>query len=488
MDLHEKAPDNDSDLSFEALTFGDNSNGDLQSDKAVRQPPKKKDKIRKKNGRKDSPPLEAEKSSSVYITTLDDKIDVQLLLRKMEQYGPVRGYYFKEKANFGIVQFVDHAVADIVIENFDPTGLGFEVSVERTPRAKDHLASPHSFGSMPPNTPLTSTVPSTPPPEKPDTILVLKNLPFTLKQDQLHEILLSLSTTIPQSISLHYDNVGVFRGMAFIKYRQIEDAIQVYELLNGMDVGGRKVRVEYKRKPANNNVPISKSQSLSNVDIPVEWMEDEELRWLWEQLKDFKEDVNQNEWFYPTSLTNNQKRNIYNMSEKLKLVQGSSGDTEVRVQFLRKGQHHIVSPHAEHHVGSVDKGRGIEIKGRRPRQNSDTNRAGVSSSPSGNNEPKVRSMSSSIGRNEGKQTVASSAPADMHLDWRSNQSSLSSSYNNNHPGSQAGTPQQASVLVSPLRQPKGPDGSKGFGLARKLTLNTTCAFLSSNGSAEVSVA
>lgn len=84
--------------------------------------------------------------------------------------------------------------------------------------------------------------------EKPDTILVLKNLPFSLKQDQLQEILMAMNTTAPQSINLHFDNMGVFRGMAFIKYRALDDAIKVYEALNGYDVGGRKVRVEYKRK------------------------------------------------------------------------------------------------------------------------------------------------------------------------------------------------------------------------------------------------
>jgi RNA recognition motif. (a.k.a. RRM, RBD, or RNP domain) len=59
---------------------------------------------------------------------------------------------------------------------------------------------------------------------------------------------MAMNTTAPQSINLHFDNMGVFRGMAFIKYRSLDDAIKVYEALNGYDVGGRKVRVEYKRK------------------------------------------------------------------------------------------------------------------------------------------------------------------------------------------------------------------------------------------------
>lgn len=555
---HAVAADGDSDLSFESLTFGGDSDNHANGQQG---PKKNKDKIRKKpstNNKKEAPPTpEGERGASVYITTTDDKLDVQALLRRLEIFGSVRGYYFKEKANFGIVQFVDPSVADAVIESFGSGDATFKVSVERTPRAKDHAASPHSFGSMPPpslgSTPsapaagslsnmLTSPAQTTlPPPEKPDTILVLKNLPFTLKQDQLHEILLSLSTTIPQSISLHFDN-GVFRGMAFIKYRQLDDAIQVYELLNGMDVGGRKVRVEYKRKPA-----------AKAVDIPIEWQEDEELRRLWEQLKEFKEDAAQSEWYYPPTLTNNQRRNIYNMTERLKLVQGNTADGESRVLFLRKtaqpssssntsssysshshshshDRHsHVTSPtpmdahhhphshggnngHTTHtHSGSVDnKSRGMDIKGRRTRHDSDANSRSGSAVGSPNDRGMVRN--SSVGRDGGigKHNTSSSAPSDMNLDWRGagaggggggggsggvggGGSSTNNSYNNHaqfahnmqiHHQQQQMQQQQGGVvapsptpstptsttstpLLAPLRQPRGPDGSKGFDAPRK---------------------
>lgn len=473
--------DNDSDLSFEALTFGDNHHNDAHDKNGAQYLPKKnKDKFRKKINKKEGPHTpegEREKNSSVYISTQDDKIDVQAVLRKLEHYGTVRGYYFKEKQNFGIVQFVDPSVVDAVIENFNSDDLGFHVTVERTARAKDHSASPHSFGSIPASVP--SLTPSTPPPEKPDTILVLKNLPFTLKQDQLHEILLSLSTTIPQSISLHYDNAGVFRGMAFIKYRQLDDAIQVYELLNGMDVGGRKVRVEYKRKAANATTP--RGTPDKPIEIPTEWQEDEELRKLWEQLLHFKEDQTQNEWHYPSTLTNNQKRNIYNMCEKLRLYQGTvSTDSEVRVQYLTKKP--ASSPHSDHHVGSVDSKRGVDIKARRPRHDSDAGARNNAGSPRERESDRdLRSgRNSSVGRNNDTNkhasTVASSAPADIHHDWRQ---TVPQAQNN-----------QAS-LVAPVRQPRGPDGSKGFGdqyrTARKLNLHTTCAFLAVPSTPEVAV-
>lgn len=40
----------------------------------------------------------------------------------------------------------------------------------------------------------------------------------------------------------------MFRGMAFVKYREIEHATRVFEEMNEMDIMGRKVRIEYKRK------------------------------------------------------------------------------------------------------------------------------------------------------------------------------------------------------------------------------------------------
>ena len=52
---------------------------------------------------------------------------------------------------------------------------------------------------------------------KKSSTLVLKNLPFQLRQETLAEILARLKCQ-PQTINYHYDTTGAFRGMAFVKY------------------------------------------------------------------------------------------------------------------------------------------------------------------------------------------------------------------------------------------------------------------------------
>ena len=49
-------------------------------------------------------------------------------------------------------------------------------------------------------------------------------------------------------MSYLYDGNGMFRGMAFVKFKDIETARHAFEVMNGFDLSGRKIRIEYKRK------------------------------------------------------------------------------------------------------------------------------------------------------------------------------------------------------------------------------------------------
>lgn len=131
--------DGDSDLSFEALTFGEDSNG-AHVKKEIKSNKKKAFKKERSNGPQSVrfalhipasscihclfvvtlqlqglTLLQDEKDkslSSVYVSTKGegDKIDVQGLLKRLEQFGVVKAYYFKEKQNFGFIQFLDASV------------------------------------------------------------------------------------------------------------------------------------------------------------------------------------------------------------------------------------------------------------------------------------------------------------------------------------------------------------------------------------------
>lgn len=78
------------------------------------------------------------------------------------------------------------------------------------------------------------------------TAIVVKNIPFSIKREQLLQIIEDLQIPMPYAFNYHFDQ-GVFRGLAFANFRSGEEADAVVAALNGFDVSGRKLRVEYKK-------------------------------------------------------------------------------------------------------------------------------------------------------------------------------------------------------------------------------------------------
>ncbi|KAF9911342.1 hypothetical protein EC991_003907 [Linnemannia zychae] len=78
------------------------------------------------------------------------------------------------------------------------------------------------------------------------TAIVIKNIPFSVKRDSLLAILDNLDIPKPYAFNYHFDN-GIFRGLAFANYRTAEEADMVFQSVNGFEVSGRKLRVEYKK-------------------------------------------------------------------------------------------------------------------------------------------------------------------------------------------------------------------------------------------------
>ncbi|KAH8102895.1 hypothetical protein BXZ70DRAFT_757556 [Cristinia sonorae] len=79
------------------------------------------------------------------------------------------------------------------------------------------------------------------------TAIVIKNIPFNVKREALLDIIASLAIPTPYAFNYHLDQSGQFRGLAFANFRQSVDADAVVAALNGFDVQGRKLRVEYKK-------------------------------------------------------------------------------------------------------------------------------------------------------------------------------------------------------------------------------------------------
>jgi hypothetical protein len=78
------------------------------------------------------------------------------------------------------------------------------------------------------------------------TAIVIKNIPFAVKKEQLVEVMNDLNLPLPYAFNYHFDN-GVFRGLAFANFTSPEETAQVIAALNHYELQGRKLRVEYKK-------------------------------------------------------------------------------------------------------------------------------------------------------------------------------------------------------------------------------------------------
>ncbi|KAL8810536.1 MAG: hypothetical protein Q9223_002396 [Gallowayella weberi] len=78
------------------------------------------------------------------------------------------------------------------------------------------------------------------------TAIVIKNIPFAVKKEQLVELMTHMGLPLPYAFNYHFD-AGVFRGLAFANFTSADETATVIEHLNHYELHGRKLRVEYKK-------------------------------------------------------------------------------------------------------------------------------------------------------------------------------------------------------------------------------------------------
>jgi hypothetical protein len=78
------------------------------------------------------------------------------------------------------------------------------------------------------------------------TAIVIKNIQFQCRKEILQGLMASMNLPQPYAFNYHFDK-GVFRGLAFANFSTPEDTAIVIQRMNGLDVMGRKLRVEYKK-------------------------------------------------------------------------------------------------------------------------------------------------------------------------------------------------------------------------------------------------
>lgn len=237
-----------------------------------------------------------------------DSFNTGLILRYLGEQLPhsIKTYHYRDKQNFCFVQCHTEELANAavgVLNGITMDGSPLRAQrVQRVTPGKDPLEAETTI-------------------EPPTATLVIKNLPFALKLEQLKAVLSSYPVR-PENVAFHYDSARMFRGMAFVKYTRDQDAEMIFDQINGMDVGGRSIRVEYKRK---------KEQRPLEYDPS-----DEEMKKIHDQLLHFKTQSKHPTLTFPSSLTSYQRRQIHIVADKLDLDHYSEGPPDNHYLVIAK--------------------------------------------------------------------------------------------------------------------------------------------------------
>ncbi|KAJ5272297.1 hypothetical protein N7478_007422 [Penicillium angulare] len=216
------------------------------------------------------------------------------------------------------------------------------------------------------------------------TAIVIKNIPFAVKKEQLVQLMTELNLPLPYAFNYHFDN-GVFRGLAFANFTSAEETATVIEMLNHFELQGRKLRVEYKKmlplqererierekrerrgqleeqhRPMpsgqlhtqssmtslNSHIPASSpspvSQRGQKLDVNLN---DTQTLHYYSQLLLFKEDTARDSVMFPSNLTPTQRRTVHTLAHNMGLAHASRGSGDQRqVQVFKVAAGSNVSP------------------------------------------------------------------------------------------------------------------------------------------------
>ncbi|KAJ1338755.1 R3H domain-containing protein [Microdochium nivale] len=218
------------------------------------------------------------------------------------------------------------------------------------------------------------------------TAIVIKNIQFQCRKEILQGLMASMNLPQPYAFNYHFDK-GVFRGLAFANFSTPEDTAIVIQKMNGLEVMGRKLRVEYKkmlpqdereridrekrekrgqleeqhRTPlpmhqqsalqalgVNMNKPQPSNSPLRDVDL-----NDPSTLEFYTQLTLFKNDPSREVFIFSPDVAPEQRRQIHILAHNMGLEHRSVGEADRRqIQIMKRPQH---SPpaHAQNQMSSV---------------------------------------------------------------------------------------------------------------------------------------
>ncbi|KAI9792277.1 MAG: hypothetical protein M1816_002502 [Peltula sp. TS41687] len=201
------------------------------------------------------------------------------------------------------------------------------------------------------------------------TAIVIKNIPFAVKKEQLVQLMADLHLPLPYAFNYHFDH-GVFRGLAFANFTTPDETAIVIEHLNHFELQGRKLRVEYKKMlplqererierekrerrgqleeqhrpmPASqlhnqhsmsslsSHIPATSPSPVSarNPKLDVDLNNPQTLQ-FYSQLLLFKDDNSREALIFPSNLSPTQRRTVHTLAHHMSLAHVSRGNGEHR--------------------------------------------------------------------------------------------------------------------------------------------------------------
>ncbi|KAI0154331.1 hypothetical protein GGR57DRAFT_111286 [Xylariaceae sp. FL1272] len=203
------------------------------------------------------------------------------------------------------------------------------------------------------------------------TAIVIKNIQFQCRKEILQGLMVSMNLPQPYAFNYHFDK-GVFRGLAFANFSTAEDTAIVIQKMNGFEVMGRKLRVEYKKMLPQDErdridrekrekrgqleeqhrapLPMAQQSALQALGVSVKQqpsgsplrdvdLNDPATLEFYTQLAVFKNDPSREAFIFPPDITPDQRRQLHILAHNMGLEHRSVGEASNRqIQVLKRAQ------------------------------------------------------------------------------------------------------------------------------------------------------
>ncbi|KAI1124151.1 hypothetical protein F5Y10DRAFT_37884 [Nemania abortiva] len=217
------------------------------------------------------------------------------------------------------------------------------------------------------------------------TAIVIKNIQFQCRKEILQGLMVSMHLPQPYAFNYHFDK-GVFRGLAFANFSTAEDTAIVIQKMNGLEVMGRKLRVEYKKmlpqderdridrekrekrgqleeqhraplpmhqQSALQALGVSVKQQPSNSPLRDVDLNDPATLDFYTQLTIFKNDLTREVHIFPPDISPEQRRQIHILAHNMGLEHRSVGEADRRQIQIMKRPENSPPVHAQNQPPNV---------------------------------------------------------------------------------------------------------------------------------------